>query len=190
MTRRGLGDGNEKARHRGADPVTRQSVLYRNESMIKRTIMGIDPGVTGAVALLRDDRQKVEDMPSNPRDLWELLTELRGGPYLEVSAIVEQAQAMPKQGVSSTFKTGYGYGVIIGVLASLGIPYETVTPSVWKRAMGLQGKDKDASRSLARCYWPDAPLGRVKDHGRAEALLIAEYGRRKHEGYGAAGVIE
>ena len=148
-------------------------------------IIGIDPGVTGAVAFLGFDTV-VHDMPPNPRDLAELLF-----PFdRRDRAIVEQAQAMPKQGVSSTFKTGYGYGVIIGVLASLGIPYETVTPSVWKRAMGLQGKDKDASRSLARCYWPDAPLSRVKDHGRAEALLIAEYGRRKHEGYGAAGVIE
>ena len=154
----------------------------------KQPILGIDPGVTGAIAVLRPEWEYshvVEDMPSNPRDLWEMLK-----PWTMCHAIVEQAQAMPKQGVSSTFKTGYGYGVIIGVLASLGIPYETVTPSVWKRAMGLQGKDKDASRSLARCYWPDAPLGRVKDHGRAEALLIAEYGRRKHEGYGAAEVIE
>ena len=151
-------------------------------------IIGIDPGVTGAVGFLGAETV-VWDMPPNPRDLFE---QLHSASWLtpNARAIVEQAQAMPKQGVSSTFKTGYGYGVIIGVLASLGIPYETVTPSVWKRAMGLQGKDKDASRSLARCYWPDAPLSRVKDHGRAEALLIAEYGRRKHEGYGATEVIE
>ena len=155
-----------------------------------RIIIGIDPGVTGAIGCLSPDAPTplVWDMPPNPRDLYERLVSFH--PMVSVSAIVEQAQAMPKQGVSSTFKTGYGYGVIIGVLASLGIPYETVTPSVWKRAMGLQGKDKDASRSLARCYWPDAPLSRVKDHGRAEALLIAEYGRRKHEGYGAAEVME
>ena len=157
-----------------------------NVSAARTVILGIDPGVTGAIGCLSTSASAplVWDMPSNPRDLYEGLVGFH--PASTLCAFVEQAQAMPKQGVSSTFKTGYGYGVIIGVLASLGIPYETVIPSVWKRAMGLQGKDKDASRALARCYWPEAPLSRVKDHGRAEALLIAEYGRRKHEGYGAA----
>lgn len=84
-----------------------------------------------------------------------------------------------KQGVSSTFQTGYGYGVIIGVLASLAIPYHEVSPGVWKRAMGLVGTDKAAARALARSWWPTAALSRVKDHGRAEALLIARYGQKE-----------
>lgn len=137
-------------------------------------IIGIDPGVTGAIGWLRGGLfSTVADMPGNPADLADLL---RGN---EGVFIVEQAQAMPKQGVSSTFKTGQGYGQILGVLAALRLPYRTVTPAVWKRSMGLSGKDKDASRALARSLWPDAPLGRVKDHGRAEALLIAEWARRQ-----------
>lgn len=141
-------------------------------------MIGIDPGVTGAVGCLCESAPEplIWDMPANPRDLYERLSGFNSNVALQV--VVEQAQAMPRQGVSSTFKTGYGYGVIIGVLAATGIPYRTVTPAVWKRAMGLQGKDKEASRALARSLWPTAPLGRVKDHGRAEALLLAEFGRR------------
>lgn len=140
-------------------------------------IVGVDPGIAGAVALL-DGRGDVLDMPANPRDLWDSLSAWRAD-YHDLHAYVEKAQPMPRQGVASTFKTGYGYGVIIGLLAGLGIPYETVTPAVWKRKMGLWGRDKEASRALARQYWPTASLGRVRDHGRAEALLIAEYGRRE-----------
>ena len=148
--------------------------MAKEEESGMSAIMGIDPGLTGAIGILHvDGSVAVEDMPRNPRDLYELLREWR------CRAFVEQAQAMPKQGVSSTFKTGYGYGLIIGVLAGLGIPYQTVTPAVWKRAMGLWGKDKEASRALARSLWPEAPLGRKMDHGRAEALLLAEYGRRQ-----------
>ena len=138
--------------------------------------IGIDPGISGAVALLNGAvAPEVVDMPSNPRDLWDTLSAWRTD-HDDLYAYVERAQAMPGQGVSSTFKTGFGYGVIIGLLAGLGIPYETVTPAVWKKRAGLIGKDKEASRALARQLWPTAPLGRVRDHGRAEALLIAKYG--------------
>lgn len=134
-------------------------------------IIGIDPGATGAIALLGDD-VRVWDMPSNPRDLYEILRELTFA-----TAMVEQAQSMPGQGVSSMFKYGVGYGQILGVLAGLAIPYMTVTPAVWKRKMSVT-KDKEATRALARQLWPTAELSRKKDHGRAEALLIAEYARR------------
>lgn len=135
--------------------------------------IGVDPGITGAIAFLGLDWGEIHDMPSNPRDLYDILALPRGEP---VAAWVEQAQAMPKQGVVSTFKTGFGYGTIIGLLAGLGIPYETVRPAVWKKQMGLIGKDKEESRALARQLWPDLPLGLKKHHGRAEALLIARYG--------------
>ena len=139
-----------------------------------RATLGIDPGISGAVALLDGAvAPEVVDMPSNPRDLWDTLSAWRTD---DLYAYVERAQAMPKQGVSSTFRYGYGYGVIIGLLAGLGIPYETVRPGEWKKRAGLIGRDKEASRALARQLWPTAPLGRVRDHGRAEALLIAKYG--------------
>src|SRR5690606_16808140 len=91
-------------------------------------------------------------------------------------AYVERVSAMPGQGVSSMFNFGMGYGVIQGVLASLGIPYTLVTPQTWKKRAGLAGKDKDNARTLAQQLCPEAPLGRKKDIGRADAILIARFG--------------
>ena len=84
---------------------------------------------------------------------------------------------MPRQGVSSTFKYGVGYGTILGVCGALRLPVRHVTPAVWKRAAGLS-KDKGASRRRACELWPahSASFGRVRDDGRAEAALIARHG--------------
>ena len=82
---------------------------------------------------------------------------------------------MPGQGVSSTWTTGYGFGVWLGVLAALALPHTRVRPAIWKRAMGL-GKDKEQARLRAIQLFPSADLRRKKDHGRAEALLLAWYG--------------
>jgi hypothetical protein len=60
------------------------------------------------------------------------------------------------------------------VIQARHIRIELVTPSVWKRALGL-GKDKDASLHKARLLFPMAELHLAKHDGRAEALLIAHY---------------
>jgi crossover junction endodeoxyribonuclease RuvC len=85
---------------------------------------------------------------------------------------------MPKQGVTSVFRFGYGAGVVEGVFATLCIPIEFVRPQVWKKSFGL-GSDKEQSLALARRTWPYADsFTRKKDEGRAESALLAEYARR------------
>lgn len=138
------------------------------------TILGIDPGAAGAIARIGGE-VAVWDMPATAKDLVDLLVQFK--PH-ETVAFVEQAQSMPGQGISSTFKYGVGFGTILGALAALGIPHRLVTPSTWKRQMGID-KDKGRARGLAQQLFPTAPLSRIKDHGRAEALLIAEWGRRQ-----------
>jgi crossover junction endodeoxyribonuclease RuvC len=93
---------------------------------------------------------------------------------------IERQQAMPKQGVSSTFKLGYAFGQITTTVALSRTRYTMVTPVVWKRAMNLP-KDKDAARRMAQQWFPDraSELKRKKDEHKAEALLIALYGRGK-----------
>lgn len=145
--------------------------------------IGIDPGATGAVALLIDDHlTAVLDMPYDDGQVIapRLAEILNAG--VRRTAMVERAQAMPGQGSASTFKYGVGYGVILGVLGALNIPYETIHPSTWKRAMGLNGKDKDASRRMASELWPThaASFARKRDDGRAEAALIGLYALRRH----------
>ena len=141
------------------------------------TIIGIDPGATGAIAAIHLGlfaEPDVFDMPATAADMVGVLYRWHGQ---DVHVFLEQAQSMPGQGVASTFKYGVGFGQILGVLAALGIPHRQVSPAVWKRQMGVT-KDKDKARALAQQLFPTAPLSRVKDHGRAEALLIAEWGRR------------
>jgi len=154
-------------------------------------LIGIDPGVTGAIAFLRPDLTlvSVEDMPTmlltgkkqqvNGAALTALLNKLlQLAPGSgDTTAYLERVSAMPRQGVSSMFNFGTGYGVIQGVLAALHIPTVLVSPAQWKKRAGLRGKEKDAGRTLAQQLYPEAPLGRKKDIGRADAILIARFGK-------------
>jgi len=94
-----------------------------------------------------------------------------------LQVLIEASQAMPGQGVRSMWTTGYGYGLWLGILAALQLPYTPVRPVVWKKAVGL-GKDKEQARLRAQQLFPAADLRRKRDHGRAEALLLAWYGRQ------------
>lgn len=152
-------------------------------------IIGIDPGASGAVAILEPDGSLVQvfDMPAveivvggkaKKRISPEMLaSELRLYNVHGTTAVVEQVNAMPGQGVTSMFAFGNAYGLALGVLAGLGIPTRTVTPGTWKKALKLN-TGKDASRAEAARRWPQqaGEFRRVKDDGRAEAALIAAWG--------------
>lgn len=160
-------------------------------------ILAIDPGLEGAFALLAPtgDVIAVEDLPViedaslswiDGSVLTSRLFALRNG--VATRAIVERVSAMPKQGVSSTFKFGVTFGSILGALRVLQIPIEFVTPVSWKRAIGLPPaagrKDsavKGEALDKARLLYPEAPLHLQKHHGRAEALLIAHWFINRHE---------
>lgn len=149
--------------------------------------IGIDPGLSGAIAVLATDGALVTlyDTPvltlstsRGTRQEYDVpgmaaLLESHVGSGLHV--LLEEAQAMPGQGTRSMFTTGYGFGIWIGVLSALQLPYTRVRPGVWKKAMGL-GPDKEAARLRAIQLFLGADLRRKKDHGRAEALLLAAYG--------------
>lgn len=91
-------------------------------------------------------------------------------------AVVERVGAMPGQGVSSTFTFGRAYGTILGVLAAAGVQVQLITPVVWKKHYRLPSKDKKAAQALAIRLFPTVTgLHRVKDHNKAEALLLANY---------------
>lgn len=92
---------------------------------------------------------------------------------------------MPGQGVSSTFKFGQHYGMLRMALIAASIGFETVAPGVWQRAIGcLSGGDKKVTRAKAQEMFPSVHIvgrgDKAPTHAIADALLIAEYGRRKH----------
>jgi crossover junction endodeoxyribonuclease RuvC len=147
--------------------------------------VGIDPGLTGAVALLRGaELVEVVDMPvvtpkgRKPRvDVGGLASVLAA--WAPVEALVERVGPAPGAGVSSMFRFGYGAGAIEGVLAGLGIEVVLVAPTVWKPAMRL-GSDKGRARAEAQRLFPALAslFDRVRDDGRAEAALLGLYGVR------------
>lgn len=147
------------------------------------TLLGVDCGLSGAWALLIDgDLVDVGDMPAadgavSAHLLHEAIPARGDG---QACAFVEIANAMPGQGVSSTWKFARATGVVEGVLAGKGWPMVTVSPAKWKRDLGL-GKDKGSSRAMAARLWPHRAqwFARVKDDGRAEAALLAYWGSRR-----------
>lgn len=156
------------------------------------TIVGIDPGLGGAVAFIYEDgKARVVDTPaveinSNGKtrrrydvpNMVRLLVENLNCEVGQARAALEQAHAFPGKSVTSMFQMGVGLGVWQGILGALGIPVSMIFARVWKKAM-LSGKapGKEASRLRALELFPSLAieLGRKKDEGRAEALLMAAY---------------
>ena len=151
----------------------------------KLTILGIDPGLTGAIVCLRSHEVlSCHDMPVEAGvgrrrrvcapALAHLLTSLIER-YQPDAVAIEQVSARPDQGVSSMFSFGRSLGVLEGAVAVLGLEMTYHSPVSWKRRYGLTGRPKDASRAKALELYPKAVpwLRRKKDHGRADAILIA-----------------
>jgi crossover junction endodeoxyribonuclease RuvC len=152
-------------------------------------ILGVDPGIHGALALLYSDENELRvidtiDIPAigtkakervNAHAVQEWI--LRHGPQF---AFIERGQAMPRQGASSGYKFGRSVGALEATIALCNVPLEIVEPSMWKRALRLPGRDKEQARQKALAIFPQAAalLARKKDHQRAEAMLIALYGAR------------
>jgi len=153
-------------------------------------IIGIDPGLTGAIALVGNTMAIVRDIPVmangkgnakvkkciNPIGLKEIINEyMISGVSI---AYLERVSSMPGQGVASMFSMGDTFGAIRTACLILGVPLEIITPQSWKKHYNL-GADKEIIRTKAIELFPGCELHRKKDHNRAEALLIAKYGLDK-----------
>lgn len=147
-------------------------------------VIGIDPGLSGGIALIEHTKE------STKYESWYMPTLYLSKTKKQINCvafscvldkynpdmvIIEQVHAMPKQGVSSTFNFGMGYGMLQGVVLGMEYPMELITPQEWKKHFKLWAKGKDASRAKAQLLFPMEDLGKKKDDGRAEALLIAKY---------------
>ena len=138
-------------------------------------ILGIDPGVDGAVALIR-----VAGGVITQGHVWPIVLELLAPLVTEASLVVVEAQhASPQMGTRSAFALGQAYGAVRGAMAGLNHPWvEYVQPAVWRGAYGLGGgaAGKAAGIAMARDVLrePDRPL----THDEADAVLLAWYGWR------------
>lgn len=148
-------------------------------------VIGIDPGFSGAIATLSTTGEVVEvsDMPIIKAKKDELDTQTIKDILSRFDVIhvyIEKAQAFPKQGCVSMFRYGKASGILEGIIIGLDIPYSLIAPQTWKKEiMRDMGKEKTASILRVNMLFPDLNIGnRKKDHGKADAILIAEYGRR------------
>lgn len=142
--------------------------------------IGIDPGLSGGIAWYSSHSgiRAAYKMPVTDRELLDavegLLT-LSG----ELIALLERVHASPQMGVTSAFTFGRGYGKLEMALTAARIPFDYVQPAKWQRAMGCLTKgDKNVSKARAQQLFPELKI----THAIADALLIAEYGRRLHTG--------
>ena len=153
-------------------------------------IIGIDPGLSGAIAILENNKVlNIFEMPvmsegkKNKRQLNSAqLVKLLKTNILEneeVSVVVEQVNAMPGQGVTSMFNFGQTFGSIKGICAALGLPIFYVRPAKWKKHFELINSSKDASRTKVIEMYPSisSRLTKKKDVNKADAILIARYFR-------------
>lgn len=139
--------------------------------------VGIDPGKSGALAVISDDGS-VSVVPFDP-GTYKATLRYAAGP---TRAVLEHVTAMPKQGVTGMFNFGENFGYIKGLLEANEIPYELVRPQKWKKEFGIS--DKNASIEVCKRLFPYVCLRRTErcrkdDDGLAEALLMAEYARRR-----------
>ena len=144
-------------------------------------IMGVDPGASGGIVAIHDSFI-VEGMVLKKfslREQWAWIYYRKSG---EIKAYLEAVHSMPRDGVRSAFSFGRSYGNLEAFLVAAEIPFERVTPSVWQKEFGLikrkgetHTEKKNRHKSLAQEMFPSVKV----THAVADALLIAEYGRRQ-----------
>ena len=151
-------------------------------------IIGIDPGVSGAICILTDGKiTEIYEMPTmidgkknkkqvNGAEITnifqkELINEKNS------KVIIEHVSAMPGQGVTSMFNFGQSFGVLKGICSAMQLPMYFVRPVKWKKYFNLIKTNKDASRTKVIEIFPyiSSKISRKKDSNKADSILIAKY---------------
>tara|TARA_Y100000590_G_scaffold275276_1_gene309061 strand:- start:2632 stop:3111 length:480 start_codon:yes stop_codon:yes gene_type:complete len=151
-------------------------------------IIGIDPGVSGAISVLENKKViDIFEMPTmidgkknkkqvNGSQITNIIKE-EINKKKEIIVVVEHVNAMPGQGVTSMFNFGQSFGVLKGICAALSLPIYFVRPTKWKKYFNLIKTNKDASRTKVIQIYPEisGKISRKKDSNKADAILIARY---------------
>ena len=154
--------------------------------MSDRTVIGVDPGLKGGLAVI-DGRGELLELADMPLRRVGKRKEIDGaeraaffGRFAPAQVIVEAVHSMPRQGVASTFAFGRGVGIVLGVLQAMGLPFAEVSPQAWQKLTKCTpGEGKERTLRWAAELFHGAELwtrrGRGID-GRADALGLAWYG--------------
>ena len=153
-------------------------------------IIGIDPGISGAICFFENGEVKeILDIPNmadgkknkrqinGPQIYNEISKRIINIPKNEVVVVIEQVSAMPGQGVTSMFNFGQSFGVLKGICSAMQLSMHFVRPAKWKKYFNLIKTEKDASRTKVIEIFPyiSSQLSRKKDSNKADAILIASF---------------
>ena len=150
-----------------------------------KTVIGIDPGVHGGIVLLNGEDGEVISILPIPKTEDELKEHLHSIKVLQDifgpgPAYIEKVGYMRGDGGKGAFTFGKIYGELRMGVKMLGIEVRDVYPAVWQSHLScLSGGDKNVTKRKAQELFPQV---RKITHAVADALLIAEYGRRMEEG--------
>ena len=158
-------------------------------------IIGIDPGISGAICFFQDGKVvDIIDMPSmaegkknkkqvNGAQIYNEFLKRINNKDDEIRVVIEQVSAMPGQGVTSMFNFGQSYGILKGICSAMQLPMFFVRPAKWKKYFNLINSQKDASRTRAIEIFPyfSTQLSKKKDSNKADAILIASFYYETHQ---------
>ena len=151
-------------------------------------IIGIDPGVSGAICILTGGKiTEIYEMPTmidgkknkkqvNGAEVTNIINkELVNAK--DINVVIEHVSAMPGQGVTSMFNFGQSFGVLKGICAALKLPVHFIRPVKWKKHFNLINTEKDASRTKVIEVFPyiSSKISKKKDANKADAILIARF---------------
>jgi crossover junction endodeoxyribonuclease RuvC len=151
-------------------------------------IIGIDPGVSGAICILTDGKiTEIYEMPTmidgkknkkqvNGAEVTNIINKELVNEK-DINVVIEHVSAMPGQGVTSMFNFGQSFGVLKGICAALKLPVHFIRPVKWKKHFNLINTEKDASRTKVIEVFPyiSSKISKKKDSNKADAILIARF---------------
>ena len=153
-------------------------------------IIGIDPGISGAICFLKNgtiidaiempsmaEGKKNKKQVNGSQIFNEISKRINKNQNQGVRVVVEQVSAMPGQGVTSMFNFGQSFGILKGICSAMQLPVYFVRPAKWKKYFNLINSEKDASRTRAIEIFPyfSSQLSKKKDSNKADAILIASF---------------
>lgn len=146
--------------------------------------IGIDPGKSGAFAIYNGNNDYVEAFFWDEDEFIKILKRYQSVTDQKCIACLEHVHAQPNNGKKQAFDFGHSLGFIEGVLKSLDIPYQLISPMKWKKEFNLIKQDKSMSIKICKQLYPTISLKRTErctkdSDGMAEALLMATYAKRK-----------
>ena len=151
-------------------------------------IIGIDPGVSGAICILTDGKiTEIYEMPTmidgkknkkqvNGAEITNIINKELVNEK-DINVVIEHVSAMPGQGVTSMFNFGQSFGVLKGICAALKLPVHFIRHVKWKKHFNLINTEKDASRTKVIEVFPyiSSKISKKKDANKADAILIARF---------------